>query len=129
MTRDQVMKYLGRPWTEKEDCYHWFREIQSREFDRNLPMVPGEHTVFRAARIIEKVAAALNGVRTDSPQEGDAVFMTQRKRSHHVGTLVHVDGQRYVLHAVEGSGVILSTESSLMANGWRIDGYWTDRPT
>lgn len=110
------------------DCFHWFRVIQDEVFGRVFPMLPGDHRVFNAARLMARGPDMLGGVRTVAPVDGDAVFLSQRTRAHHIGVHVYLDGRPQVIHAVEGSGVILSDHISLLQNGWRIDGYWTARP-
>lgn len=120
------MRYLGKPWTEEQDCYYWFREIQRHEFGRDLPPIVGLSQSFTAMRLIARGPEMFGGIETSTPREGDAVFMSQRRRPRHIGTLIFMDGMHYVLHALKGSGVILSNNQSLLLNGWRIDGYWTD---
>lgn len=64
-------------------------------------------------------------VQTNTPKEGDAVFLSQRSRPHHIGMVIFINGSFRVLHAIEGAGVIVSDLLDLRANGWSIKGYYT----
>jgi hypothetical protein len=125
MTRDILLKYLGQPWTEEHDCYYWFCEIQRREFGRKLPPLAGNHRVLNAARLMRDEPGILGWSQTAQPKEGDAAFLAQKSRPHHIGVVVFIGGKHRILHALEGSGVILSDATDLRINGWIINGYWT----
>jgi hypothetical protein len=121
-------KYIGRPWTDREDCFFWFQKIQKDEFDRDCPlvMVDPSKRLLNAARIMKGDIKTAFGYRpTEAPQDGDAVFLSQRTQAHHIGTIVIINGLTYIIHALEGVGVILSDKLSLNLNGWKIRGYWT----
>ena len=62
---------------------------------------------------------------TLTPNEGDAVFLTQRNRPHHVGMVILVGEKMHILHAIEGVGVVISDTFDLSMNGWKIESYWT----
>ncbi len=124
-------KYLGQAWTPQTDCYYWFRRIQAEQFGRTVPVVPLDHAsgaglVRSAARaILSDTATDAGWQPTDNPAEGDAVFLAQRTRPHHIGVAVMVTGALYVLHALEGVGVVVSDTQALRLNGWRIQEIWT----
>ena len=122
-------KYLGRRWSEDCDCYGWFREIQRAEFGREIEKIEVDHSEGRflldAARSFsEEMAERLGFRQTDEPETGDAAWLTQRKKPHHLGMVVILDGELCVLHALEGVGVVLSDQADLAANNWRIWSFW-----
>ena len=125
-------KYIGKPWTEKTDCAYWFCRIQREVFGRDVPGINADHSrlAMSACRIFAdpSVLEAFGVAPTDAPADGDAVFMSQRNRPHHIGTVV-IDrpGEVAVLHALEGVGVVLSDLLTLRANHWKIAGFWTWR--
>jgi cell wall-associated NlpC family hydrolase len=127
MTSDQINRYIGQKFTEEHNCYYWYREILKDIYGIQMPPLAGNHTVFSAARLIRDLPELFGGRKTDKPQPGDCVFLTLGHRPHHIGIYVIVDGKPKVLHAVEGSGIVLSDMSSLRINGWRISEYWTLR--
>ena len=125
--------YIGRPWTDERCCGYYFAVIQQEVFGRS---VDGEKIAsvigaLSAARIMAAIfassdAAAEFGYRaTADPMDGDAVFLSQRTRPHHIGTVALIGGKFHVLHTLEGIGTILSDRLDLRANGWRTAGFWT----
>lgn len=122
-------RYVGRAWAEHRDCGAWFRLWSRLHFGRRVPPIVVDHgaLVLSAARVLDdetRIRARYGFARTISPAEGDAVFLSQRARPHHVGMAVLVDGQLQVLHALEGVGVMLSSLGELRAAGWRLAGFW-----
>ena len=63
-------------------------------------------------------------VPTDEPKEGDAVLLTEGKRSSHIGVAVCVNGKILVIHACIKTGVVLSDSISLKSNNLRVTGCW-----
>lgn len=63
--------------------------------------------------------------KTDSPVEGDAITMSFSRFPHHIGMAVMVSGRIHVLHAMEGSSIMISGAAGLKSNGLKIIGYWT----
>ncbi len=122
-----IKEYVGKPWSEKEDCYYWFGKIQAEQFGRSVPLVGGFKRTLMAARLMRGAPVLLGCRETKHPMDGDAVFLSQRENAHHIGIYVEVDGFPWVLHALEGSGVLFSSAISLLQNGWKIEAYWTDR--
>lgn len=128
MTDHWALSYVGKPWTPQQDCFYWFRYWSRTFFGHDLPDsgVCHERLLATASRIMAGDIERAFGYRlTETPQEGDAVFLSQRTRPHHIGMVVLPDEQFYVLHALEGAGVIASTVTDLALNGWKIKGYWT----
>lgn len=123
-----AQKYVGEIWTKSCDCGYWFCRVQKEVFGRDLPDVfVGYKGVRNAARILnsEEVQELSRAVKTEDPKDGDAVFLTQRKRPHHIGIVAWIDGRIKILHAIETTGVILTDLLSLRSNGWQVAGYWT----
>ena len=122
-------QYVGQKWTENSDCFYWYRRIKREVFGRDVPICEVDHgrLVSSAARIMDSDITGSFGYRkTETAREGDAVFMSQRTRPHHLGMAVILTSGLHVLHALEGSGVICSDMTDLKLNGWTINGYWTD---
>ena len=121
-------KYTGQKWTEDHDCYYWFCRILAEQFGTVISHrdIDHHHLVACATRILTGDIEENFGYRkTDTPKEGDAVFLTQRKHPHHIGVVIKSGGLQ-IIHALQGSGVIVSDLMDLRVNGWRIAGYWTD---
>ena len=119
------MEYLGQPWEEDRDCYYWFRRIQEEVFARLVPPLAGTTRTITAARYLRDIPKVWGWTQTETPREGDAVFLAQRIEPHHIGTVVRIGNKQQILHAVRCSGVVLSDQALLRHNGWRIYGYWT----
>lgn len=123
-----ALKYIGKPWTQEQDCFYWFRYWAKEYFNVDLPDSGVNHNrlLTTTARVMTGNIAEVFGYKqTDYPNEGDGVFLSQRTRPHHIGMVVKPNGMFYVLHALEGYGVIASTRADLSINGWKIKGYWT----
>lgn len=123
-----AVQYIGKRWTPEDDCLYWFRRISRERFGRDVPehFIDHRHLVRSAARTMQEDIERIFGYHeTDTPREGDAVFLSQRLRPHHLGLYLVVDGKPHVLHALEGSGVICSDLFDLRANGWTIREYYT----
>jgi hypothetical protein len=120
-------KYLGLPWRADRDCYHLFRTIQAAEFGRRVPGADIDHdrlTASAARTMAGDIQRRFGWSPTSAPADGDAVFMSQRRRPHHIGTVAMI-GRLHVVHSLEGVGVVISDLTTLGLNGWRIAGYYT----
>ena len=120
-------QYIGQPWTEEQDCLWWFRFWAWVHFGVDVPAAAVRHESLTqsAARLMgEGVTERFGYRRVEAPEEGDAVFLSQRNRPHHVGMAVIVDGQQMVLHALDGVGVVLSDSHELRLSGWVVTSYW-----
>ena len=110
MKLDRIEYYLRQRWTRETDCFYWFRAIQAAEYGREiLPLHLGNgsdaslvHGAMRA--MAGDIAGRLGWAPTETPVDGDAVFMGQKLRPHHIGTVVDVQGRPLVLHALKGCG-------------------------
>lgn len=127
-----IDKYLGKRWTQEQDCGYWFRRIQKEQFGRDVPAicnVPNKPRSFlaqamRLMRHVEKESAKMGWFKTDNPKDGDAAFLATRVKIHHIGVIVFIDGYLNILHAPEGGSVMLSSKSNLRQNGLRIEGLF-----
>lgn len=128
-----IDKYLGKRWTQEQDCGYWFRLIQKEQFGRDVPVicnVPAEpHKFLRQAmhlmKTVKEKTNDLGWFATNNPVEGDAAFLATRVKIHHIGIVVFVEGRLNIIHAPEGGNVMLSSKSNLKQNGLRIEGYYT----
>ena len=120
-----VEKYIGKKWTDEHDCGYWFREIQKNEFGRIVPVVCVNHALplDRAKAFKNKIPKEWR--KTENPKDGDAVFLAQRLRPHHIGVVVFINGSLHVLHALTGANMVLSDKMSLKINGWKMESFWT----
>ena len=123
-----ALQYIGKPWSDSKDCFYWFRYWSKVHFGVEMQdhQVSHKNLAYHAARIMAgDIHAAIGYVPTEEPKEGDAVFLSQRTRPHHIGMVIYPGTKRRILHAVEGVGVIASDDLDLALNGWTIKGYWT----
>lgn len=129
-----IDKYLGKRWTQEQDCGYWFRKIQKEQFGRDVPVIcniPNEsaHGFLRQAmrlmRKVEKEAEEMGWSQTDNPKNGDAALLATRVKIHHIGLIVFIDGCLNVIHAPEGGSVMLSNKPNLKQNCLRIEGFFS----
>lgn len=123
-----AQQYLREQWTPEHDCLYWFRRITADQYGVCIPAHQADHSrlLLSSAKLMSDDILTLFGYQqTDNPQEGDGVFMTQRTRPHHLGMVVVVGGKIQILHALEGSGILVSDPADLALNGWRVVSYWT----
>lgn len=123
-------QYIGQAWSRERDCLGWFRIWTREQYKHELALCDIDHEslILSASRVMTSNITELFGyVRTSHPQEGDAVFLSQRCRPHHIGMVVMPGQGLHVLHALEDVGVVLSDQLDLMANGWKLHSYWTRR--
>ena len=121
-------RYTDQKWTEDHDCYYWFCRVMSEQFGKKI-----NHCSINHSRLVPCATKILTGdletnfgyKKTETPEEGDAVLLTQRNHPHHIGIVVWDRGIR-ILHAVRDCGVLVSDPMDLKVNGWRIVGYCTD---
>lgn len=128
-----IDKYLGKRWTQEQDCGYWFRKIQKEQFGRDVPVicnVPNESRRFmvqamRLLKDVEENPGKIGWKKTDNPIDGDAAFLAVRAHIHHIGIVVFIDDCLYILHALEQCGVVVSSKSNLKQNLMRIEGFFT----
>lgn len=122
-------KYIGRPWTDEHRCYDWFRQISREQFERDLPVIAvpnGRRDTLAAARWMNGQAEYFGCWHpTDTPAEGDGVFLSGNgQTSHHIGMVIYPGTKMMILHALENIGVVASDRAALAINNLRIMGFW-----
>lgn len=128
-----IDKYLGKRWTQEQDCGYWFRRIQKEQFNRDIPAIcniPNEPRRFmvqamRLLKDVEENPKKLGWRKTDNPIEGDATLLAMRTHIHHIGIVVFINNQLHILHALEQCGVMISSKTNLKQNYIRIEGFYT----
>ena len=128
-----IDKYLGKRWTQEQDCGYWFRRIQKEQFGRDVPAicnVPNESRRFmvQAMRLIKKIKdkpEKFGWHETSNPKDGDAVLLAERAHEHHIGIIVFIENRLHVLHAMEQCGVMITSKTSLKQNFYRTICYLT----
>lgn len=126
--------YIGQSFTPDMACYMWFRRLVLERFGRELPIVnipPQADPAKVGVRMLTEAKAREFGYApTETPGEGDAVYLSRNGRSeHHIGMAVFIDDSLRILHAMEEFGVVLDDVASLRQNGFTIMSYWTYAPT
>ena len=121
-------KYIGRPYVLGDaDCARLLADVRKEVF--SLP-VPSEVEVDRAQSRLSRVGqmtdlVAEYGIRTDDPQEGDAVLMICAGRPGHIGAYCLINNQGCVLHAMENAGmVVLHKIRDLNIFSLKVEGYY-----
>jgi hypothetical protein len=122
-----AMKYIGQPWTKDCDCGGWFHKIQAEQFGRDVSGILADYvrSPLTAAKLLSgDISDRYGWVPTESPIEGDAAFMSRKSRPHHIGTVLVSGNEIYILHALEGVGVVHSSALELSANIWKIVSFY-----
>lgn len=121
-------KYIGQGYaTHTADCARLLAKVRQEQF--NLP-VPTDIEVDRAASRLGRVGQMRDlvteyGIKTESPQEGDAVLMYCRGRPSHIGVYCIVNNEPSVLHAMENAGmVVLHRIRELHRVFLTVEGYY-----
>jgi cell wall-associated NlpC family hydrolase len=128
MTLHWSAAYLGWPYRlgaqgpDVWDCWSFFRHVEAVRFGRDLPELPTPPTLLEIARIMPTWAASFGWTSTDTPRDGDAVFLSQLRTPTHIG--VWLGDVRAVLHCAMG-GSVLNDARHLAAAQWRVRGYFT----
>lgn len=122
-------KYIGSEYAvNSADCARLLSKVRKEQF--NLP-VPEDIEIERAASRLGRVGQMRDlvnefGIKTDTPEEGDAVLMVCRGRPSHVGVYCLVDKEPCVLHAMENAGmVVLHRIRELSRVFLSVEGYYT----
>ena len=105
------------------DCWSFFREVQSQNYGRAIPVLPTPPTWREIARAFPAWSTQHGWAPADVPRDGDAVSMARLREPTHVG--VWVADLKSVLHCAEGSGSVLHDARHLAAAGWRVRGYYS----
>jgi hypothetical protein len=115
------------------DCGELARLVQREVFGheirlpaaRDYELAGGPLEKFRAmAAQIERCKDDV-AARVSVPQEGDGVLLVSRGYRQHIGVHAWIAGERWVLHASDGSGQVqLQRERDLPIRGLRVEGYY-----
>lgn len=126
--------YVGRRYaTGVFDCGELARVVNREVFCREIRLPAGREYLdaegtlakFRAmAWQIERCKDDV-AVRVDAPEDGDGVLLVSRGYCQHIGVHAAIAGERWVLHASDGSGQVqLQRERDLPMRGLRVEGYY-----
>ena len=115
-------EYIGQEWIYGEhDCWGFFRKVQKEKFNREVPAINVDaFNTLDCVRAFTGHEDHRNWIEVQTPQNGDAVLMSQSKRPTHVG--VWVDGA--VLHCIRGTGVVFTTINALKSFPYNITGIY-----
>lgn len=122
-------QYIGEQWTVQKDCFYWFRKIQKEVFGRELAHIKGTTVRKRmvASMLTTDICKVAGWHEVTTPKDGDGVLLRTRVRPHHIGVVTVINGEIFVVHAVEGSGVLCSSLPNLFLNRWEIVKYYEHR--
>lgn len=127
-------RYVRRRYVPGEfDCGELARLVQREVFGREIRL-PSERDYELAGGTLERFRAMAAQIergkddvarRVDAPQEGDGVLLVSRGYRQHIGVHCCIHGERWVLHASDGSGQVqLQRERDLALRGLSIEGYY-----
>jgi len=126
--------YVGRRYVEGEfDCGELARTVQREVFGREirLPSARDHHHADGALAKFRAMSAQIDACkdnvaeRVDLPDEGDGVLLVTRGYRQHIGIHCVIAGERWVLHASDGTGqVVLQRERDLPVRGVTIEGHY-----
>ena len=117
-------EYIGRPWSQDNDCWAFFRAIQARHYERELPVIDIDSLSLREIlRTFRDHAERARWVEVPSPTDGDGVLMGRNDRPIHVG--VWLADAAKVLHCDQHSGVVAQDFPSLARHGWTNLRFYT----
>ena len=120
-------QYVGLPYIVGAcDCASLTERVQREQFGRTLclPSAQGNNHRDWSKQIAEHKDRFVQPA-TD-PQEGDIVLMAGRSYLNHIGTLVIIEHERYVLHAMFAAHqVCLHRLTRLDDVGLIIEGIYT----
>lgn len=120
-------RYIGRPYSSQNDCAQLAFDVRCDVFNQipeellNLNRAVGQ---VDKAKQMEYTVHAL-GIKTDKPQEGDAVLMLVRSRPSHIGIYFERNGIPYVLHAMKNAGqAVVHKICDLPKFMLQVEGYY-----
>lgn len=132
-----VDQYIGIPWVfggrdmEGFDCWGLFRHVQKEHFNVEVADVDLEQ--YQQKEIIKEFAGnkeASQWKAVKKPKHGCGVMMSLAKWPNHVGIWIEdSEGEAYVLHSVEGMGVICTACNLLGMTGYKVKGYYEHKPS
>lgn len=127
-------RYVGRRYVPGEfDCGELARLVQREVFGREIRL-PAARDYELAGGPLEKFRAMAAQIerckddvaaRVDLPRDGDGVLLISRGYRQHIGVHCAIAGERWVLHASDGSGQVqLGRARDLALRGLSIEGYY-----
>lgn len=120
--------YIGWPYErcaqgpDLWDCWSFVRHIQREQYGREVPFAPSPTDWRAVIAAIPTWAAEFGWRQTQTPRDGDAVFMSRMRDPSHVG--VWIGDLKSVLHCPAG-GSVLHDARHLAVAQWRVRGYFT----
>lgn len=117
-----VREYIGQPWIHGEhDCWAFFRKVQKEKFNRDVPAINVDaFNTMACVKAFMHHDERQNWIEVKTPEDGDAILMSQSKVPTHVG--IWVSGA--VLHCVRGTGVVYTNEKALKSFPYNITGIY-----
>lgn len=112
----------GAQGPEYWDCWSFFREVQKRNYDREIPALPTPPSWREIAQAFPEWSARYGWKPVAAPRDGDAVFMARLRDPTHVG--IWIADLKATLHCCEG-GSVLHDARHLAAAQWRVRGYYS----
>jgi hypothetical protein len=115
------------------DCGELARLVQREVFGHEIRLPAArdyqeaEGTIARFHAMAAQIERCKDDVaaRVSLPQEGDGVLLVSRGYRQHIGVHAAIAGERWVLHASDGSGQVqLQRERDLHIRGLSIEGYY-----
>lgn len=119
-------RYIGQPYVADEmDCAAWVERILREELGRTVSLPTDRAAGHRGKSRQIQDSLADFGEPTSTPKEGDAVVMISRGQLRHLGLYLNIEGQGWVLHAMENAGqVVRHRLRDLQHNGLKIEGFY-----
>lgn len=117
--------YVGMPWLKDEfDCGTLVERVRREQFGHEIQLTPARRAgpFGRNAQIRQETDS--RACQTLTPKDGDLVLLICKARAQHVGVYCVIDGQPWVLHNGQGTGVRLMPLWSLEKWGYRVEGYY-----
>jgi len=123
-------QYVGLPYVEGDrDCASLTEQVQREQFGRQLCLPTARANNYRGWS--RQIAQCRDDFvqQTDDPVDGDLVLMFGRGHLNHLGTLLIIESEFYVLHAQRSAGqVCLHRLSRLEAlTGLKVEGFYSWR--
>ena len=114
--------YVGLPYVlGTGECGHRAALVWRQEFGIHVDTPPAHGDMSVAQRHIRAELASGSWFPVSRPAEGGAVIMWKGDRVCHIGVWV---APGYVLHCTRAQGMVLTPESELGDQGFRVFGYF-----
>lgn len=125
-----IHSLLGKPWVagatgpESFDCWGLLAFVYQAEFGINInPDLDRQAgNIADNVRVASREIASGHWEAVSTPQDGDAVGLSQGGPIHHVGLFLAQN--RAILHSLPEAGVTVQPIRSLKSNGFSIFQYY-----